>query len=76
MWEVGNDFCPNLIQQLLEKFDSRNDDTWHLVERYFTNFIETADSLFVEVPSKVALNWRKEKVQIHMHKICEYDNHF
>ncbi len=75
MWEVGNDFCPNLIQQLLENFDSRNDETWNLVQ-YITNFIETADSLFLEVPSKAASNWRGEKVQIHMQKIREYDNHF
>ncbi len=73
---MGNDFCPSLIQQLLENVDSRNDEPWHLVEQYFTNYIETAGSLFLEVPSKAASNWRKEKVQIHTQKIREYVNHF
>ncbi len=53
--EVGKDFCPNLIKQLLGNVDSRNDETWNLVEQYFTNLIETANSLFFEVPRRCSL---------------------
>ncbi len=54
MGEVGEDFCPNPIQQLLENFDSRNDETWNSAQ-FFLNLIENADSFFLEVPCRCSL---------------------